>query len=219
MSMDLFQRLQIETQAEQEWLASLPIIQAALSGNISQAVYVEYLAQAYHHVKHTVPLMMSCGANLIAKARWVQVFMAEYIEEELGHEQWILNDIAAAGGDMQAVKSSYPAPACEQLVAYAYDMINRVNPYGFFGMIFVLEGTSVKLASQVAGAVQASLGLPDKAFTYLTSHGEVDQEHIEFLRRLVNKVESKEDQDLIVRAAKQFFRLYGGIFEELAAAE
>ena len=33
--------------------------------------------------------------------------------------------------------------ATELMVAYAYDTIARGNPVGFFGMVHVLEGTSV----------------------------------------------------------------------------
>jgi hypothetical protein len=37
----------------------------------------------------------------------------------------------------------------------------RGNPLGFFGMVHVLEGTSVSLALLAADAIQKPLGLPD----------------------------------------------------------
>jgi len=213
--MTLFDRLQEETQEQQARLNSLPLIRHGLKGDISKQQYIAFLTEAYHHVKHTVPLMMACGYNLIDKARWVQDFMAGYIREEIGHEQWILNDIEAAGGDADLAKTARPSAACEIMVSYAYDTINRVNAYGFFGMIFVLEGTSVQLASHAAEAIQKKLQLPDAAFIYLTSHGEIDQEHIVFLQTLLNKVEKQADKDWIVHTAKRFFKLYGDIFNEI----
>lgn len=213
--MQLFDKLQTETKCEQEWLTSLPLIQSGINGRISQQQYIAFLSQAYHHVKHTVPLMMACGAKLIEHARWVQHFLSSYIVEEVGHEQWILNDIKAAGGDSKLIKNSTPGPACEFLISYAYDIINRVNPYGFFGMVFVLEGTSIQLATKAAKSIKENLKLDDSAFTYLTSHGEVDKEHINFLKDLLNRVESKHDQDFIIHASKHFFKLYGNIFIEL----
>lgn len=214
----LFDRLQEETQKEQAWLSNLPLIRNGLRGGISKEQYIAFLTEAYHHVKHTVPLMMACGYKLIDKARWVQDFMAGYIQEEIGHEQWILNDISAAGGDADLVKNTRPGAACELMVSYAYDTINRVNAYGFFGMIFVLEGASVKLASQAAVAIQEGLGLPDSAFVYLTTHGEVDKNHIHFLQALLGNVENNEDKDFIAHASKTFFKLYGDIFIELGGA-
>ena len=106
--------------------------------------------------------------------------VAEYIEEELGHQEWILNDIAACGYDKEAVRNSRPSAATELMVAYAYDTIYRDNPVGFFGMVLVLEGTSVTTADRAASAIKNALDLPEKAFSYLRSHGALDQDHIKF---------------------------------------
>ena len=38
--------------------------------------------------------------------KWLRIHVAEYIEEEIGHEKWILNDIEACGGDKQQVAAS-----------------------------------------------------------------------------------------------------------------
>ena len=34
--------------------------------------------------------------------------MARYVDEEIGHHEWILADIAAAGGDAEAVRAASP---------------------------------------------------------------------------------------------------------------
>ncbi|MBL8442621.1 MAG: iron-containing redox enzyme family protein, partial [Zoogloeaceae bacterium] len=143
---------------------------------------------------------------------------AEYIEEEIGHEEWILNDIAAAGGDAAAVRASRPELPAELMVAYAYDLVNRGNPAGFFGMVFVLEGTSVALALLAADKIQRSLKLPDAAFSYLRSHGTLDQEHTQHLASLVNAM-TPEDQAEVLRCARVFYRLYGDVFRGLPTAD
>ena len=48
-------------------------------------------------VRHTVPLLMACGARLPERLEWLREAIAEYIEEEIGHQEWILNDIRACG--------------------------------------------------------------------------------------------------------------------------
>lgn len=100
------------------------------------------------------------------------------------------------------------------MVAYAYDLINRGNPAAFFGMVFVLEGTSVAMALNAADRIQQALGLPDAAFSYLRSHGTLDQERTRHLAELVESM-TPEDQADVVHAAKVFFRLYAGIFRAL----
>ena len=127
------------------------------------------LNQAFHHVRHTVPLLKACRERVAQQPRlaWLMPVRDEYIEEEDGHELWILDDISAAGGDAEAARQGRPDHAAEVMVPYAYDTISRGNPLGFFGMVLVLEGTSVALALQAADRIQAGLGLPDTAFGYL----------------------------------------------------
>ncbi|MHB9022375.1 MAG: TenA family transcriptional regulator [Halothiobacillus sp.] len=214
--MSFYEQLISKTATEKEQLFSTPIIQRALIGNVGLLEYQTFLAQAYHHVKHTVPLLMACGSRLPDRLGWLREAVAEYIEEELGHEQWILEDIAATGGDPDLVLRQGPMPATELMVAYAYHTIDRGNPAGFFGMVHVLEGTSVSLAQHAADAIQTSLGLPDSAFHYLTSHGSIDQAHIVFLSGLMNRMTIPEDQAAVVHTANMMYRLYGDIFRAIA---
>jgi pyrroloquinoline quinone (PQQ) biosynthesis protein C len=213
--MSFYQTLQAGTAIERERLLSAPIIQDALGDRISRAQYLGFLREAYHHVKHTVPLLMACGARLPASREWLRVAIAEYIAEETGHQEWILNDIAAAGGNADEVRSGQPHASTELMVAYAYDTIMRGNPVGFFGMVQVLEGTSVSIATKAADHISRTLNLPKQAFTYLYSHGDLDQEHIRFFAGLMDRIEDPEDQAAILHAAKMFYELYGNIFRAI----
>jgi hypothetical protein len=145
--------------------------------------------------------------------------MDEYVEEERGHEEWILDDIRACGGDANAARNASPGLATEVMVAYAYDTIARRNPLGFFGMVHVLEGTSVALALQAADRIQQPLGLPDAAFSYLRSHGTLDQQHTAYFATLMDRIDAPSDQADIVHAARVFYRLYGDVFRSLPLPE
>lgn len=213
--MSFFETLQAGTAAERAGLMSAPIIGEALAGNVSLQDYVAFLSQAYHHVKHTVPLLMAVGSRLPEGYEWLREAVAEYIEEELGHQEWILNDIAACGFDKEAVRRGTPHVTTELMVSYAYDMVHRVNPLGFFGMVHVLEGTSIAVADAAADKVRNSLGLPKKAFSYLYSHGSLDIEHVKFFENLMNRIEDPADQACILHSARVFYGLYGGIFRAL----
>jgi pyrroloquinoline quinone (PQQ) biosynthesis protein C len=127
----------------------------------------------------------------------------------------VLDDIAACGFDKELTRKASPSLATEVMVAYAYDMVNRVNPTGFFGMVLVLEGTSTVAASQAASSLAKSLNLPANCFVYLTSHGALDVGHTEFYENLVNKITDKNDQQLLIQSAKNFYKLYGDIFKEI----
>ncbi|MDZ7651511.1 MAG: iron-containing redox enzyme family protein [Burkholderiaceae bacterium] len=210
-----FQRLVAATTADRASLIGAPIIQGALRGEVSVPSYLAFLREAYHHVRHTVPLLEACRARLPERLAWMRPALDEYIAEEAGHDAWILDDIAAAGGDAEAVRHGQPAAATEVMVAYAYDTIARGNPLGFLGMVHVLEGTSVALALAAADRIQHGLALPDAAFSYLRSHGTLDQEHTAHFEQLVNAIDDPQDQAAIVHATRLFYRLYGDVFRSL----
>jgi pyrroloquinoline quinone (PQQ) biosynthesis protein C len=214
--MTFFERLQIETQTERHYLLDSPLIKRCIGqGQFSLQEYIAFLTQAYHHVKHTVPLLMAVGSRLPMAKEAYRVAIAEYIEEELGHQEWILNDLASCGEDKENVRNSRPNPATELMVAYAYDTVTRNNPMAFFGMVFVLEGTSINLATQAADIIQQHLKLPNQAFSYLRSHGSLDQEHMVFFAKLMNGLTDQQDQDDVVHAARMFFQLYANIFRSI----
>jgi len=213
--MNFFDTLKNETTHDRAGLFAAPIITEALAGKVTLNEYVAFLTEAYHHVKHTVPLLMAVGARLPAEYEWLREAVAEYIEEELGHQEWILNDIAACGFDKEVVRNGSPSQATELMVSYAYDTIARVNPMGFFGMVHVLEGTSISLADSAADTIRESLSLPKKAFSYLYSHGSLDIEHVKFFEDLMNRLDDEQDQAQIIHSTRVFYKLYGDIFRSL----
>lgn len=216
--MSFHQQLIEATSTERDYLLAAPVIHRCFSGEIVRDDYVAFLVQAYHHVKHTVPLLMSVGALLPEAKEWLREAVAEYIEEELGHQEWILNDIRHCGYDKEQARRSEPSFATEMMVAYAYDSVRRINPLCFFGMVLVLEGTSTALAEHAAATIAGKLQLPKKAFSYLTSHGALDQDHIKFFAGLTDQITDPAEQQLIIHAAKRFYRLYGDIFRGLTPA-
>jgi pyrroloquinoline quinone (PQQ) biosynthesis protein C len=214
-----FDQLQAATEPERQALFSIPIIQDALQGQVVTAQYIAFLSQAYHHVKHTVPLLMACGSRLGERNEWLREAIAEYIEEEVGHQEWILSDIRACGGDAEAVRRARPHPSTELMVAYAYHQVDRGNPVGFFGMVHVLEGTSTALATHAAGTIQGALALPSEAFSYLSSHGSLDLEHVAFFEGLMNRLEDDADREAVVHMARMMYGLYGDVFRSLPRGE
>jgi len=220
--MTFYQKLLQATEKERGKLMSTALINEGAKGNISLEVYRAFLTQAYHHVKHTTPLLMSCGGRLPGHYEWLRTAIGEYIEEEMGHQEWVLNDIAECGGDKEAVRASKSpensaSTATEVMVAYAYDMISRVNPVGFFGMVLVLEGTSTAVATEAGETLMKSLNLPKKAFSYLLSHGSLDISHVSFYESLVNQISDENDQACLIHSAKIFYKLYGDIFRTIEA--
>ena len=214
--MPFFDELQSRTAGERAELLSIPLIADCLAGRVTRRQYLAFLREAYHHVKHTVPLLMACGSRLDGERAELRAAIAQYIAEENGHEEWILADLRACGDDAEAARRSAPAAATELMIAYVYDYIARVDPVGLLGMVHVLEGTSTALATRAAQSMARALELPPAAFTYLTSHGSLDREHVRFFAELVEDL-APEDRQHVVHVARMVYRLYGDIFRGLPA--
>ena len=210
-----FEQLQADTREARERFMHIEQLQRGSRGDISLVSYRAYLVQAYHHVKHTVPLLMACGSRLPAEKEWLRAAIAEYIKEETGHQEWILDDLRACGEDPEKHRYGLPDPETELMVAYAYDSIQRGNPVGFFGMVLVLEGTSLQLATHAAQAIRESLELPATAFSYLSSHGALDIGHMEFFTSLMNRLQNDADQQAVIHMANMMYRLYGDVFRSI----
>jgi long-subunit acyl-CoA synthetase (AMP-forming) len=217
-AMTFYEELLAATARERAALLAVAFIRDGAAGRLRLRDYAAFLTQAYHHVKHTLPLLMACAARLPERLEWLRQAMVEYVTEEVGHQEWILNDLRACGADAEAVRQGQADLPAELMVAYAYDTIARGSPVGFLGMVLVLEGTSVEVAGRAAEALGRSLGLPQAAFSYLTSHGALDQGHTKFYESLVNRLEDAGDRAAVIRCARNFYRLYGDVFRALDAA-
>lgn len=213
--MNFYDRLVKETEVARQTLYSVPQLIDGLRGDISTETYIAYLTEAYHHVSHTVPFLMSMGAKLAPSKKWLHKAIIEYQEEEVGHEEWILNDIEIAGGSKEAVRAATPNLETQVLIAYNYDYITRKNPVGFLGMVFMLESTSTQIANKGADAVKEKLKLPKKAFSYLYSHGELDISHMKFFEETVNKITDPEDQKAVIEVAQNTFRLFANVLRAI----
>ncbi|PSU50187.1 long-chain fatty acid--CoA ligase [Photobacterium frigidiphilum] len=217
--MPFFEQLQQHTKDAQQTMRNAPVFAACANGEMSLDAYISFLTQAYHHVKHTVPLLMACGSRLPEHYEWLRQAIGEYIEEEKGHHEWILNDIQTCGGNTKDVRANTHqgkvGADIELMVAYLYHQIDRRNPMAFFGMVWVLEGTSVSEGGQVAAAIQTTLTLPDSAMTYLKSHSELDQEHIKMFEGLMNQITDPDDQQAIIDGANIVYQLYGQMLHNL----
>lgn len=213
--MSFYDRLIAETEKERIGFTSVPLIREAVRSGASRELYVDFLTQAYHHVKHTFPQLAFAATRTSDET--YQDALVEYMEEERGHEKWILADIAAIGGDAQTVKDGASGIACQVMVGYTYYAIEWISPYAMLGSVHVLEGMSTLLADKAADAIQRSLGSSKKdGFSYLRSHGALDIEHVAFFKTLVNGLTDTGTQKIVIDASKVFYRLYGDIYHELS---
>ncbi len=169
--MDAFHELLQETTTARQTFIEMPLIQEVLQLGASKELYVDFLGQAYHHVRYTAPLLAIAAARCGFEDHLYRAALFEYIDEERGHEDWILEDIHALGGNPEEVRYGSPRFPCKVMVGHAYYLVIRVSPYGLLGMVHVLEGMAVALAGKAVSAIRASIRpSTEGGFKYLTTH-------------------------------------------------
>ena len=210
-----FTDLEIKNRESRGLLESLPVIARCLRGEVEMQTYIAFLTEAYHHVKQTVPLLMACGSRLPERLEWLREAVIEYTEEEVGHQEWILNDLATLGVDSEKIRYGQPALPTELMVSYAFDLVMRKNPVGFFGMVYVLEKTSSTIATHAAHQIASVLSLPPGAMTYMVSHGSLDIKHMENFEQLMNRLDGDKDRQSVLHSASVFYELYANILGSL----
>ena len=215
--MNFYTDLMTQTEDSRNRFLAIPIIRQTLEEGVSMDLYVAYLMQAYHHVKHTCNLLALAASRCGTEDRPYQDALFDYIDEEKGHDLWILDDISALGGDAERVRAGEPEIPCAVMIGYAYYAIEHISPYSLLGMVHVLEGMSVALAQSAATSIAGALDRPinDGGFQYLTSHGALDQDHVAFFEKLVKGINNQQHQQAIISTANVMYELFGGIFDAL----
>jgi len=210
-----FKQIESTAASARQRLEQTPAIARCLQGQIEMQTYQAFLIEAYHHVKHTVPLLMACGSRLPERLEWLREAIVHYIEEEVGHQEWILNDLETLGVDKEEVRRGHASLPTELMVSYAYDTIARNNPVSLFGMVYALEKTSSTIATYAAGQIAGTLELTPGAMSYMVSHGSLDVEHMQDFERLMNRLEDDDDKAAVLHSVSVFYVLYTRIFASL----
>lgn len=213
--MSYYDQLLRETAIDREEFRVMPMVQSIIAEGMSRQDYLGFLEQLYHMVWHFVPTIAAAAARCGDDRRDVRYALYDHIEQEKDHETWVLNDIEAVGGDPDIARRSLPIAPIQALIGYNYDIVQRVNPCGVFGMVHVLEEIAVGFASEASEALSESIGLPSpEGISFLSSHGTMDVDHLTKLRDLLDTFDDAADKSIVIEASRVNYRLFRTIFEE-----
>jgi hypothetical protein len=154
--------------------------------------YLAYLQAMHMVVRASVPLMelaaRRCEALAPADplAAGMGAYLRDHIAEELHHDEWLADDLAAAGADPVPLLSAPPAPAVACLVGAQYYWISHYHPACLLGYIGAIEGTAP--GPRMPARLAELTGYPLRAFRTLDHHACVDGRHATDLYDLVDRL-------------------------------
>ena len=204
------------TDASRRELELVPKVHAMMHHGLTLREYKAFLHDLYHIVWHFCPVMAAAAARCDERFRDVRFELYERIQEEKGHEAWVLEDIEAMGGDVSRVKSEPPSAPVQAMIGFNYFGAERVHPCSVLGMLYMLEVVSSVYGGRVADSIARALGRGVDAggFKFLSSHACMDQDHMAKLNALVKTIADPQAQEAIVRSARVNFFQFGRMFGE-----
>ena len=153
--------------------------------------YPAYLRVMHGVIRASVPLMELAVRRCAELPRTDPVagplrhYLLRHIEEERGHDDWILDDLAVLG-QSPAVVSELPPPVVARLVGAQYYWIVHHHPVVLLGYIAVLEGNAPHrglVRRLVRGA-----GLPEAAVRTVRQHAALDSGHVDDVYGLIDSL-------------------------------
>ncbi len=110
------------------------------------------LLQMYHYVRHTVSNIVLARATLSAgdpsHGRYRRL-LDDLEEEEAGHEEMALADLAALGYQAEACRRTLPLPTTANVAAEARLSISTLGPYAYLGSLMASEEGAALTSSRM----------------------------------------------------------------------
>lgn len=204
------------TDASRRSLETIPKVHSMINHGLTLNEYRAFLQDLYHIVWHFCPVMATAAARCSERFRDVRYDLYQRIEEEKGHDAWVLEDIEAIGGDVRALHNTPPSPPAQAMIAFNYYACERIHPCSVLGMLYMLEVVSSVYGGRVADSIARALGRDASAggFKFLTSHAALDVDHMAQLNRLVKTIDDADAQAAVVNTTQVNFHQFGQLFRE-----
>nr|WP_243761855.1 iron-containing redox enzyme family protein [Streptomyces sp. YIM 98790] len=182
--------------------------------------YRGYLGAMHCIIRASVPLMELAAVRCAALpgdpvTAPLAGYLHRHIEEERGHDDWLLADAARAGTDPERLLRATPPPAVAQLVGAQYYWIEHYHPVALLGYLIALEGNAP--ASWLADRLAGLTGLPPAAFDTVRRHADLDGGHRADLDRLLDRLPLTAGQlSAVAVSALHTIDAVAGLFVRLA---
>jgi pyrroloquinoline quinone (PQQ) biosynthesis protein C len=214
--MSFFIQLVELTDARRRELEAVPKVHSMIHHGLPLAEYRAFLHDLYHIVWHFCPIMAAAASRCSERFREVRYALYERIEEEKGHETWVLEDIEAMGGDVSGARANPPSAPVQAMIAFNYHGADRIHPCSVLGMLYMLEVVSSVYGGRVSDSIARALDrrVDDGGFKFLSSHATMDVDHMAKLNVLLKSIGDERAQEAIVNSAQVNFYQFGHMFGE-----
>jgi hypothetical protein len=126
----------------------------------------------------------------------VAAYFEKHIDEELHHDEWLLDDLEALGWDRATVVARPPSPTVAGVVGAQYYWIFHYHPVALLGYTMLLEGYP-PTPTDVAD-LMARTGYGPDAFRTMSAHAELDPGHADELADTIDGLILTPEQSTVL---------------------
>lgn len=192
-----------------------PAVSEAVARGMTLPRYRRLLLELYHVVWHFNPVSAAAASRLGDEHRALRYFLYQHMQEERGHEGWVLADLRDVGVEAEAALRHQPSPYTLSLTGYNYWAADRRHPASALGMLYALEVIASVYGGPFVAALREALPLLEgRGVSFIGSHATLDADHMAELRGVLSTVEDGPARDAIVESAIVNFHHFTRIIEQ-----
>jgi pyrroloquinoline quinone (PQQ) biosynthesis protein C len=191
-----------------------PVVLEAVANGMSLERYRKLLLELYHVVWHFTPVCAAAASRIPDTHRQVRYQLYDHMQEESGHEEWVLNDLDAMGVPPETTRAHRPSVHTLTLTGYNYWAADRRHPCSVLGMMYALEVIASVYGGPFTSAIKESLLLEgERGISFISSHATLDTEHLADLRLVLNTLTDDESRDAVCESTIVNFHHFTRLFE------
>ncbi len=211
-----FSDLVLRTDEARRALETHPVVLDAVANGLSLERYRRFLLELYQVVWHFNPVCAAGASRMPDSHRQIRYHLYEHMVEEKGHEEWVLNDLAAIGVTPETTRDHEPWEVTLALTGYNYWAADRRHPCSVLGMLYALEVIASVYGGPFATAIKESLLLEgERGVSFINSHATMDAQHMAELRVVLNTIHDAPAQEAIVESTRVNFHHFTRIVEAI----
>jgi heme oxygenase-like protein len=163
-------------------------------------LWPEYLILQHQIIRATVPLTRAAlGAARELDETDLAAYLELHVDEELGHDETLLDDLELLGLPRETVLERMPPPSVAELVGAQYYWILHHHPVAFLGYVGVMEGYPP--TDDLIEELVRRTGFPRESFRTFAEHGELDPGHRDHLDRTLDELPLGERHEQVIGAS------------------
>ncbi len=218
--LSFFAELVTRSDEDRRGFETHPVVVAAVADGMSVERYRALLLELYHVVWNFNPVCAAAASRMGDPAHEalqpIRHFLYQHMQEEMGHETWVLNDLEAVGVPPAMVTAHAPAIHTLALNGYNYWAADRRHPCSALGMLYALEVIASVYGGPFAAAIRESLLLDsDRGVSFIASHATMDTQHMADLRQILNRLDGEAALAAVVESSRVNFHHFTRIFEAI----